>query len=131
MIKPALQDRLDAYVEMWKRSQPASRVDQVEGFSINHGFEQYEGQTIPDFLMFVLNDLLVFVAQQPDLLQGILGKDAADRASFQEIMALAKEMNSYFFGILDPRYRRAQKRILELSEALRAGDLDYNKPVDQ
>lgn len=131
MLHSDLQDRLDAYLVMWQQSPAASRVDAVEGFAINHGFPQYEDQTIPEILTFILNDLLVFLAQNPGLLEGVLpGESDADKvnrflaeeqAKIDEAGDLVQQMKKYWLGPLDPRYRKARARYHDVVQSFRIG----------
>lgn len=135
MIAPELQTRLDLYLASWKESESASRVDAVEGFAINHGFGQYTGETIPEFLIATLNDLLLFLAVNPNLLEGVTENapenpiDVFLREEGEKLNTAAellKEMNGYWFGRFDPRYHRAAKYYHKVVKSLRLTDQYYS-----
>jgi len=132
MVHPDLEARLESYLRSWAGSQAAARVDAVEGFALNHGFNQYEGQTIPEFITFVLNDLLVFLAERPNLIDTVISEEEAtarvdkflaeEQAKIDEAGALLAEIKSYWFGPLDPRYRRASKKYHAVVTSFRLTD---------
>lgn len=132
MVHPDLEVRLESYLRAWAQSQAAARVDAVEGFSLNHGFTPYEGQTIPEFISFVLNDLLIFLAETPTLIETVISEEEAsarvdkflveEQAKIDEAAALLAELKSYWFGPVDPRYRRASKKYSAVVNSFRLTD---------
>lgn len=132
MVHPDLEVRLESYLRAWTQSQAAARVDAVEGFALNHGFTPYEGQTIPEFISFVLNDLLIFLAETPTLIDTVISEEEAtarvnkflaeEQTKIDEAAALLAELKSYWFGPFDPRYRRAAKKYHEVIASFRLTD---------
>lgn len=114
-----LIDRLDTYQLMWLQSEAAARVDAVEGFAILHGYNQYEGQTIPELLSFVLSDFLVYLAENPELLATVEvpGREEAKKELKSIYLTGARayidEMSGYFWGSLDPRWHKAHRKARE------------------
>lgn len=139
MVHPDLEARLESYLRAWSQSQAAARVDAVEGFALTHGFTEYQGQTIQDFITFVLNDLIIFLAETPTLIETVISEEEAsarveaflveEQAKLDEAAALLAEMNSYWFKGFDPRYRKATKRYKEVTASFRLVDSDNNLTV--
>jgi hypothetical protein len=125
-------DRIQTYLVMWAQSDAASRVDQVEGFSINHGFEQYEGKTIPEYIQFFLEDFLLFLRENPQLLPQVLTDEEAaarvdkflaeEQEKIDEAARLTQQIRSYRFGIFDPRYHRDTKQLHAVVKSFRIND---------
>jgi hypothetical protein len=133
LIAPELQERLNWYITSWQQSEPASRVDAVESFAFVHGFGEYKGQTIPDFIAAMLNDLLLFLASRPELLSTIETPEATlnkflkeEEVKINEAARLVALMGSYTFGALDPRYHRAAKEYKKVVQSFRLSDENYN-----
>lgn len=136
MLAPELQERLDSYLIAWRESEAAARVDAVESFGHAHGIGEFQGQTIPDFITYLLNDLLIFLAARPELLDTVVTDEVASRrvakflraeqVKIDEAADLVKEMRKYWLGPIDPRYRRASKRYGAVVKSFKIVDKDYN-----
>lgn len=121
LLPPELEERLNTYLIAWAQSPAASRVTMVETTAQNHGVLPYEDQTIGEFIQLTLRDLVLFLQENPHLLQGVMTQAEASRRvdafladEKQKIDAAARvtdELNSYWFGPLDPRYHRARKEL--------------------
>ena len=111
-----LLERIQMYLMMWTQSDAASRVDQVEGFSLNHGFEQYQGKSISSYIEFMLNDFLLFLAERPELLKSVKTEVqlAEEKRLVEEAITAFTQMKSYFWGVLDPRYRKERKKLRDI-----------------
>jgi hypothetical protein len=131
-MPPVIIEKIQSYIAMWAQSDAASRVDQVEGFSINHGFEQYQGKTIPEYIQYFLEDFLLFLRENPGLLpQVVTDEEAAARvdkflaeeqAKIDEAARLTAQIRSYRFGILDPRYHRDTKQLHAVVKSFRINE---------
>lgn len=138
MLDPILQERLEAYLEAWRTSPAAMRIDEVEAFATAAGAAPFEGQPVSDFIAFILNDLLVFLAANPAMLETVVTQEVAsarvekfleeEQAKLDEAGKLLAELNSYRFGLLDPRYHRAVKRYRAVVSTFKLGNRDYILP---
>lgn len=136
MLHKELQERLDSYIIMWAQSPAASRVDAVEGFAMNHGFPPYEDQTIPEVVTFILNDLLVFLAENPSLLDTVSAYEpdesemqrllAEEQVKIDEAVQLVTQMRGYVLGPIDPRYRKVRNKCNEVIRSFRLSNKNHN-----
>lgn len=136
MVAPELEERLNFYLQLWAESEAAARVDAVESNALVHGFEPYQGQTIPELIAAIINDLLLYLAQNPKLLESVITQEQAqervnkflkeEQEKIDTAAELVKEMRTYWFGPLDPRYRRASERYSKVVKSFRIVDKDYN-----
>lgn len=117
----------------------AARVNASEVFAINHGFEEWDGLTISDFISALLEEYTWWMIENKALVNKSMTPEEAEKAMvakaehavklnllletedarIKKADALLKLMDTYRFGPLDPRYRKLRKQYSEVVKSFK------------
>jgi len=127
----------ERYLERWNSSPTATRVENVDGLAVAGGHvENYEGVTIPEFILDILREYTDELRKDPALLIDPQVGEEEYKAKLQTFLDIEKElikeadglkelMGSYKLGTLDPRYHITKRKLTKVVESFRLTDEDY------
>ena len=112
MIRPELQQAIVHVLGEWNKSEPSQRVVATDTFAQSHGLEPYKGLTIPDFIDAALTEYTEWLIEHPEYLKPDEEEEEDPEAMKLEVAKLLQaEMTMYWFGFMDPRWHKANKKL--------------------